>query len=141
VRLFPQNVKVEALKQAPLFEGLSRKELTSLARVTDELHVDAGTVLCREGRLGQEFFVLVDGEAEVTKGGKPMATRGSGDFFGEVALLTTVTRTATVTAKTPIRCFVLTRGAFRLVLDENPKVADKVMQALGERLQTYTDDV
>lgn len=141
MRLFSQNVKVEALKRAPLFEGLSKKELTALARVTDELSVETGTVLCREGSLGQEFFVVVDGSVDVTKDGKRIASRGSGDFFGEVALLTTVTRTATVTATTPLRCFVLTRGNFRLVLDENPKVADKVMEALGERLQTYTEDV
>lgn len=141
MRLFPQNVKVEALKRAPLFEGLSKKELNALARVTDELSVDAGTVLCREGRLGLEFFVVVEGEAEVTKRGKRIATRGSGDFFGEIALITTTTRTATVTAKTPLRFFVLTRPDFRLVLDDNPKVQRKVMEALGERLLTYTDDV
>lgn len=141
MRLFPQNVKVEALKRAPLFEGLSKKELNALARVTDELSVDAGTVLCREGSLGLEFFVVVEGEAEVTKRGKRIATRGSGDFFGEIALITTTTRTATVTAKTPLRFFVLTRPDFRLVLDDNPKVQRKVMEALGERLLTYTDDV
>jgi CRP-like cAMP-binding protein len=141
MRLFSQNVKVEALKRAPLFEGLSKKELTALARVTDELSVEPGTVLCREGSLGQEFFVVVEGSVDVSKDGKRIASRGSGDFFGEVALLTTITRTATVTATTPLRCFVLTRGNFRVVLDANPKVADKVMEALGERLQTYTDDV
>lgn len=141
MRLFSQNVKVEALKRAPLFAGLSKKELTALARVTDELAVDAGTVLCREGSLGREFFVIVDGSVEVTKGGKRLTSRGPGEFFGEIALLTTITRTATVTAATPLRCFVLTRGDFRRVLDENPKVERKVTEALGERLASYTDDV
>jgi CRP-like cAMP-binding protein len=139
VRLFSENVKVEALKRAPLFEGLSKKELRELASATDDLSVKAGTVLCREGRLGREFFVIVDGEAEVTKSGKRLATRGPGEFFGEIALLTTTKRTATVTAKTPLRCFILTRGDFRRVLDENPGVERKVMQALGERLLSYTD--
>jgi CRP-like cAMP-binding protein len=139
VRVFSQNVKVEALKRAPLFEGLSRKELRKLAGATEDLSVDAGTVLCREGRLGREFFVIVDGEVEVTKGGKRIACRGAGEFFGEIALLTTTKRTATVTATTPLRCFILTRGDFRRVLDESPGVERKVMRALGERLVSYAD--
>jgi CRP-like cAMP-binding protein len=139
VRLFSQDVKVEALKRAPLFEGLSKRELTELARATDDLSVAPGTVLCREGSLGREFFVIVDGSAEVKKGGKLIATRGAGEFVGEIALLTTTKRTATVTATTPLRCFVMTRGDFRRVLDENPGVERKVMQALAERLLSYAD--
>jgi CRP-like cAMP-binding protein len=138
VRLFSQNVKVEALKRAPLFEGLSKKELAELARVTDDLKIEPGTVLCREGKIGREFFVLVDGDAEVTKGGKRIATRSGGDFVGEIALLTTTTRTATVTATTPLRCFILTQADFRRVLDENPGVQLKVMKALAERLAADT---
>jgi CRP-like cAMP-binding protein len=135
-----QDVKVEALRQVPLFEGLSKKHLRALARVTEDVAVEAGTVLCREGRLGREFFVIVDGTVEVTRGGKRLATRGAGEFFGEIALITTTTRTATVTAKTPLRCFILTRGDFRIVLDDNPGVERKVMQALGERLLSYAPD-
>lgn len=139
MRLFSQNVKVEALKRAPLFEGLSRKELAELARVTEDLKVDPGTVLCREGKVGREFFVIVDGEADVTKGGKRLASRKGGDFVGEIALLTTTTRTATVTARTPLRCFILTQGDFRRVLEENPGVQLKVMQALAERVAADTE--
>jgi CRP-like cAMP-binding protein len=130
----------EQLAQVPLFEGLSKKELRKLAQATEDLKIEAGTVLCREGSLGREFFVIVDGVAEVTKGGKRLATRQAGEFFGEIALLTTTKRTATVTAKTPIRCFILTRGDFRRVLDESPTVERKVMQALAERLLSYTED-
>jgi CRP-like cAMP-binding protein len=134
MRLFSQDVKVAALGRAPLFEGLSKKELTELARVTEDLKVEPGTVLCREGKIGHEFFVIVDGTAEVTKGGKRIATRAGGDFVGEIALLTTTKRTATVTATSPLRCFILTRGDFRRVLEGNPPVQLKVMQALAERL-------
>lgn len=139
MRLFSQNVKIEALKRAPLFEGLSKKELAELARVTDDLKVEPGTVLCREGKAGREFFVIVDGEAEVTKGGKAVGTCGGGDFVGEIALLKTTKRTATVTATTPLRCFILTQGAFRRELEANPGVQHKVMQALAERLSADTD--
>lgn len=141
MRLFSQNAKVEALKRAPLFDGLSKKELGELARMTEDLQVEAGTVLCREGSLGHEFFVVVDGSAEVTRGGKKVALRGGGEFFGEIALLTEAKRTATVTATTPVRCFILTRRDFRRVLDENPIVERKVMRALAERLVSYTGDV
>lgn len=139
MRLFSQDVKVEALKRTPLFEGLSKKELAKLARVTEDLQVEPGTVLCREGKLGREFFVIVDGEAEVTKDGKRIAMRTGGEFFGEIALITTTKRTATVTATTRLRCFILARGDFRRVLDENPAVQRKVMEALAERLLSYTE--
>lgn len=134
------NVKLEALSRAPLFDGLTRKELTELARATDELSVPAGTVLCREGSLGSEFFVLLDGTATVTRDGKVLATRAPGEFFGEIALIATTKRTATVTAATDVRCFVLTSRAFRRVLDDNRSVERKVTQALAERLLSYADD-
>jgi CRP-like cAMP-binding protein len=135
-----QNAKVEALRRAPLFEGLSKRELTELARVTDELAVPEGTVLCKEGGLGGEFFVLLDGEAAVTRKGTLLATRSAGEFVGEIALLTTSRRTATVTATTPLRCFVLTGRDFRRVLDENRSVERKVMQALAERMLSAAGD-
>ena len=78
--------------------------------------------------------MIVDGTAEVTKGGKRLASRSGGDFVGEIALLKTSKRTATVTASTPLRCFILTQSAFRHVLQENPAVQLKVMQALADRL-------
>ena len=138
MRLFTQDVKVEALKRAPLFEGLSKKELRELARATEDLKIEAGTVLCKEGSLGREFFVILEGSAEVTRGGKRIATRDAGEFVGEIALLTTKKRTATVTATTPLRCFVMTQRDFRRVLDENPGVQRKVMEKLAERLLSYT---
>lgn len=135
-----QNAKLEALRRAPLFEGLSKRELTELARVTDELTVPEGTVLCKEGGTGGEFFVILDGTAEVTRSGTRLATRSAGEFVGEIALLTTSRRTATVTATTPLRCFVLTGRDFRRVLDENRSVERKVMRALAERVLSYAGD-
>jgi CRP-like cAMP-binding protein len=135
-----QNAKVEALRRAPLFEGLSKRELTELARATDELTVAAGTVLCKEGSPGNEFFVIVEGTAEVTKDGKRIATRASGDFVGEIALIATTKRTATVTATTPLRCFILTGRDFRRILDENRAVERKVMHALAERVLSSAGD-
>jgi CRP/FNR family transcriptional regulator, cyclic AMP receptor protein len=134
VRLFSKDVKVEALRRAPLFEGLSKKELATLAGVTEDLSVEPGAVLCREGKIGHEFFVIVDGDAEVVQTGKRIGALGAGDFVGEIALLTDQRRTATVTATTPLRCFILTRAHFRQVLEESPAVQRKVMGALADRL-------
>ena len=128
------------LGRIPLFEGLSKKELAQIARETDELSLGAGTVLCREGTVGREFFVIVDGTVDVTKAGKRVATRGTGEFIGEIALIATRRRTATVVAATPLRCFVLTSRGFRRVLDDNRSVERKIMRALAERLVEVTPD-
>ena len=61
MRLFPQDTKVQALKQIPLFEDLARKELVELARMTEDVEVPEGKVLCKEGELGHEFFVIIKG--------------------------------------------------------------------------------
>jgi CRP/FNR family transcriptional regulator, cyclic AMP receptor protein len=140
VGLFSRDTKVEALRRAPLFEGLSRKQLTELAKVTEDVDFRAGQVLCREGERGQEFFVIMEGDVEVTRNGKPVATGGSGEFFGEISLVEDVPRTATVTAKTPIRFFVLTRQAFLPLLDEQPAIERKVLRALAKRLISVSDD-
>ena len=134
MRLFSQDTKVAALARAPLFEGLSKKELTNLAKSTDDLEVAAGKVLCKEGELGREFFVIVEGEAEVWRGGQKVDTMGPGDFFGEIALVEKSHRTATVTATTPLRFFVLTSQSFWSLLDHSPQVERKVLRALAKRV-------
>ena len=140
MRLFRQDTKVEALKRIPLFEDLSRKELIELARITEDMEVAEGTVLCREGELGHEFFVIIEGEAEVTRHGKHLATDTPGEFFGEISLLENSRRVATVTAKTPLRFFVLTGHDFRHLLDKNPKVERKVLHALARRVMALSED-
>jgi CRP/FNR family cyclic AMP-dependent transcriptional regulator len=140
VKLFNQDTKIQALKRAPLFETLSRKELVGLARVSEDLEVEPGTVLCREGETGHEFFVIVDGEVKVSRKRRSLGTRGSGDFVGEIALLEDIPRTATVTAATPLRLFVLTGRDFRHLLDENPSVERKVLRTLARRLAETSSD-
>ncbi len=140
MRLFSQDTKVEALKRAPLFEGLSKKELTQLARVSEDMEIPEGTTLTKEGEIGHEFFVIVDGETQVKRKGRSLGTRGAGDFVGEIALLEQVPRTATVTAKTPLRVFVLTSTDFHHLLEENPKVERKVLRTLAKRVADLTQD-
>jgi CRP/FNR family cyclic AMP-dependent transcriptional regulator len=140
VRLFSQDTKVEALKRAPLFDGLSRKDLTQLARVSEDLEIPEGKTLTKEGEIGHEFFVIVDGDVDVKRKGRKLGTRGAGDFIGEIALLEQIPRTATVTAKTPLRVFVLTSKDFRHLLDENPNVERKVLRTLAKRIADLSKD-
>ena len=130
MKLFSQDTKVQALKRAPLFDGLSRKELTQLAQVSEDLEIEPGKVLCSEGGIGHEFFVIVEGKVKVTRNGRRVATRNSGDFVGEIALLEELPRTATVTAETPVRLFVLTRKDFRHLLDQEPRVERMTIQRM-----------
>jgi CRP/FNR family transcriptional regulator, cyclic AMP receptor protein len=132
--LFSHDTKAEALGRCPFFQGLSRNELIALAKLTEDLEVDQGKVLTRQGESGSEFFVIIDGEVGVTKDGQEIRTMGPGDFFGEIALLEDTPRTATVTAKTPLRFFVLTRQAFRSMLAHQPELERKVLSALEERV-------
>lgn len=133
--LFPHDTKVDALAKAPLFAALSRQELGELAKATEDLEVEEGKTLMREGDLGREFFVIVDGDVSVTQDGNEIRRLGPGDFFGEIALIyDNARRTATVTAASPLRFFVLTRQSFRSLLEHQPEIEEKVMAALEERL-------
>jgi CRP-like cAMP-binding protein len=138
--LFPHDTKVDVLSRAPLFRELSRSELGELAKASEDLEVAEGKVLTREGDLGREFFVIVEGDVSVTKGGTEIRRLGPGDFFGEIALVyESPRRTATVTAASPLRFFVLTRQSFRSLLEKQPEIEEKVMAALEERLASDGD--
>jgi CRP-like cAMP-binding protein len=129
-----RDAKIELLKQVPLFTGCSKKELGEIAFVADEIDVDKGKVLTREGDSAREFFVLVEGAAEVRRKGRKVATMGAGDFFGEIALVSSRPRTATVTATTPGLLLVVTDRAFRELLQKMPSLQLKVLTALADRL-------
>jgi CRP-like cAMP-binding protein len=136
MQLFSHDDKADALRRAPLFQNLSRGELVELAKRTEDMEVEEGKVLAREGDLGSEFFVVVDGEVAVTKEGRELRRLSAGDFFGEIALIwDSPRRTATVTAATPLRFFVLTRQAFRSLIDHHPDIESSVLEALEERVR------
>jgi len=129
-----RDAKVDLLKSVPLFAGCSKTELRRLAATADEIDVRAGYVLMREGRPGREFFVLVEGKVEVTRNGRKLSELGPGDWFGEIALLTKVPRTASVVATSAVRALVVTDRAFRQLVETMPSIAIKVLASLGDRL-------
>ena len=123
-----------ALKNLPLFSSLSRARPARPARYTDEVDVEAGRSLIDQGRFAYEFFVIEEGTAEVTRDGAHVADLGPGDFFGELALLATDRRTATVTAKTDMRLVVMHRQAFLQVEQSLPTVAEQLRDAVAARM-------
>lgn len=134
MRLFQRDAKVAALKRSPLFAGLSNRELEELAQISEDMEVDAGTVFARQGEAGREFFVVLEGEVDVTRDGRTLTPQGGVDFFGELALVADMPRTATLTARTPLRFFVLTSQGFRSMLAHNPDVELKVLRSMVKRL-------
>src|SRR5215208_4629972 len=116
------NAKIKLLKQVPLFAKLSRHELDAISRIADEIDFREGKELAREGAAGREFFVIVEGDAEVTRGKRKLRTLGNGDFFGEISLITRLPRTASVTTLSPTRALVITDRSFRRVLEQSPSI-------------------
>jgi CRP/FNR family cyclic AMP-dependent transcriptional regulator len=128
-----RDAKVELLRRVPLFAGCSKKELGRLALVADEIDMGEGKVLTREGDRGREFFVLVEGVAEVRRKGRKVNTMGPGDFFGEIALVSDRPRTATVTLRSPGRLLVVTDRAFAELMRSVPSIQLKVLATLADR--------
>ena len=126
--------KVELLKKVPLFSKLGKDALQNVAQIADEIDLPAGKEMATEGDRGREFFVLLSGEADVTKSGQRINTMKEGDFFGEVALVTKMPRTATVTATTDVDVLVITERAFDSLLKKQPEIGRGVAEALAERV-------
>jgi CRP-like cAMP-binding protein len=128
------GISPERLKQVPLFADLDRKELESIANTMRERTFAAGQTVTQEGAGGAGFFIVDEGEAEVTVDGKPRGLIKAGDYFGEIALLTGSDRTATITAKTDLRCYGMTPWDFRPLVETNAAIAWKLLEAMAQKL-------
>ncbi len=127
--------KIDVLKNVSLFSACTNKELGQIASLVDEIDIDEGRVLTKEGGPGREFFAIVEGQAKVTLRKKKLATLGPGQFFGEMSLLDQGPRSATVTAETPMTVYVLDVRSFSTMLDKHPAVARKILRGLAQRLR------
>jgi CRP/FNR family transcriptional regulator, cyclic AMP receptor protein len=133
-----KDAKTELIKRVPLFAHCSNRELEAIGGIADEIDLKEGYELTKQGAPGREFFVLVEGSADVLRDGRKVNTLGSGDFFGEIALVHHAPRTATVKATSPIRALVVTERNFKTLLERSPEIQRKVLQALAERLAPST---
>jgi CRP-like cAMP-binding protein len=129
-----KNKKIDLIKSVPLFARCSQRELTEIASLADELDFEPGRTLTKQGTRGQEFVVIAEGAAEVVRNGVRVNRLVSGDFLGEIALITAQPRTATVKTTAPSRLLVINAGDFRRLLRRMPSIQEKVLEALAERL-------
>ena len=133
------KAKVDLLKGLSLFDQCSKSDLQHVASLADEIDFRAGRVLMREGERGREFYVLLEGTAEVTRKGKKVAELGPGAMIGEMALVSGMPRSATVTSSSDVHLLVLTENRFRRLLAQHPSIQAKVMRSLADRLAATTD--
>jgi len=133
-----KDAKVELLRRIPLFSQCSGRDLGAISSIADEIDLKEGKELTRQGKLGREFFVLIEGSADVRKNNRKVATLKAGDFFGEIALVHQAPRNATVTATSPVRALVIMERDFKRLLDEQPEIQRKVLVALAERVGPTT---
>ena len=129
------SAPIETLRNVPLFVELDERELEQLARQMHERRFPEGADVTSEGAGGAGFFVIAEGNADVAVGGDYRASLGPGDFFGEIALIDTGTRSASITAATDLLCYGLTAWEFRPFVEEHPKVAWALLQTLAARLR------
>lgn len=130
-----RDERVEGLKQVPLFSNCSQDELRCLANRMTPVTIKAGRALVQEGGVARQFFVIEDGEVEVSRNGRVVAKLGPGDYVGELALLNPARRNATVTAVTQVGAYALTPSEFETVLREAPRMTRKLLTGLARRVQ------
>ena len=123
------------LKNVPLFSGLDDRELQEIAGQMRERRFAPGDTVTQEGAGGAGFFVIEEGEADVTVAGDQRGTIHAGDYFGEIALLTGSDRTATITAKTDMVCWGMTPWDFRPLVENNSAIAWKLLTAMADKLK------
>lgn len=129
------------LANIELFSELSPRELRAIAKLMTPVQVKAGRDLTVEGEPGREFMIILEGTATVRRKGRVVATLGPGDFFGEMAVVAGVPRTATVTADTDMTVEALNRREFSTLLDESPKLAKKILVGAVKRLYELEQSV
>ncbi|HUF33180.1 MAG TPA: cyclic nucleotide-binding domain-containing protein [Acidimicrobiales bacterium] len=132
--MIKQDPKVEQLARFALFSACSKKELQRLATIVDRVDIDADHVLCREGAPARECFFLIDGEVQVSIGGRYLGTVGAGEVLGEMALLNRRPRVATAVTTTRVSTYVIHTSQFRTLVEEMPGIALSLLNTLSDRL-------
>ena len=127
--------RTQAFSRVPLFNGLSVKELAAIAASAEERDAAPGDVLTEHGAAGDEFFIVDSGEIEIRQDGRELRRLGPGDYLGEIALVFGGTRTATAVAAAPSHLFVLHKDAFDRMVKSQPRIEDKILATVSERMR------
>lgn len=129
-----RNDTDDRLRSIPIFSELSKKELRTVSRLMTQIDVKEGRALTREGEVGREFMIIMEGSAVVRRNGRKIAELGAGDFLGELAVLSGAPRTADVIASSDMVLETLNRREFMSLLDESAAIAKKVLIGAVKRL-------
>lgn len=129
------DAKLDHLRAVSLFRNCSHRQLEHVAAIVDEVDIEAGRTLCREGDSAHEAFVVVSGEASVSIDGHEVQHVGPGEIVGEVSLIDKGPRTATVVAVTPMHLLVVSGQRFEGLLEEVPGLPVVIMRDLAHRLR------
>ena len=124
----------DKLAEIPLFASLSKREREQIARAADEVDVEEGKHLAEQGQFAYEFMAIEEGTADVLKDGEKLRELGPGDFFGEIGLIETGRRTASIIATTPMEVIAMYKPEFEQMKVELPTVADQIHGAIRARL-------
>ena len=124
----------QLLAQVPLFKDLSKKHLKQVSTLATRIDASAGKVLTREGETGHEFILILEGSVEIRRGDELIATRGAGDYIGEIALIEHQPRTATVVATTPVVLDVIGQREFASLMRDEPEIGAAIKATADERL-------
>jgi len=132
--------EIEALRKIPFFEGLTPEDLQRIATIGERRTFAAGEQIVTRASVGGGVFIILSGTAAVEAGGRTH-TLGSGQFFGEMALLSGTPRSATVTATAPVEAMVIEAMYFRYFLIKNPSIAVTILEGVVDRLREVQDRV
>jgi CRP/FNR family cyclic AMP-dependent transcriptional regulator len=121
------NPIVELLSGVELFRGVSKKDLSKIAAAMKEMDFPEGKVVTAEGDLDARFYLILEGGARVSIGGRRRQLLGPGQYFGEIALIDGGPRSATITTETPLRTLTLAPWNFKPLLKENPDMTYKIL--------------
>jgi CRP-like cAMP-binding protein len=125
----------DMLARIPIFTDLSRRHLNRLAADTDELAFSPGQIIVREGDPGEALFVVLSGEAKVTRAGRKVGEVVPGDFFGELSAIDGGPRTASIVATTPVSLLRLFRRTLTSLIEDDPVVTVKLIDGMVRRFR------
>ncbi len=127
--------KVLALKRIPLFDHIPGEELARIARIAQEIYFDAGETFIIEGDIGDSLYLVIEGKVSVHRAKKQVAELGANQAVGEMAILDSEPRSASVTAVTPVTALKIEREDFYDIMAERAEIAQGVIRILTQRLR------
>jgi CRP-like cAMP-binding protein len=125
----------EFLARVPIFEKCTPEEIRAIADVAQEHFYEPGQIIVTQGTPGQAFYLILAGRVSIERDGRALGAFGPGDFFGEMSLLDSAPRSATIRAIEQTRCLMLSSWDFKALVERNPSIAIKLLEVLSRRLR------